>query len=103
MRRKGCVWLAEVASGLLSESGHLLGMTWVPIDLPAASASGDLVLMVGDLSREVAVSDKGLRIAADGESSAANAINDQVSVFSYHRFSLGLWGNGSSLVRVVIA
>jgi hypothetical protein len=48
--------------------------------------------MVGDQSREVAVSDNGLRIAADGESSAANEINGQVSVFSYHRFSLGLWG-----------
>ena len=60
--------------------------------------------MVGDQIREAAVSDNGLRIAADGESSAANEINGQVSVFSHHRFSLGLWGgNDSSLVRVVIA
>lgn len=87
---------------MLSQAGELLGMVWGPTDLPAASASGDPVLYVGDLSRELAVSDKVLRISLDTEPDVANAVNDMENIVSYHRFNPGLWGDGNSLSKVVI-
>ncbi len=93
----------EIASASLSPAGEVLGLTWIPCDLPSASASGDVVCYVGDISRELCVSDKGLRVAIDSESSVANALNGMQNIVSYHRFSLGLWGDGSSLSKIVLA
>ncbi len=91
----------ELANACLSPAGEILNMTWVPVDFPTAS-SGDPILYVGDISRELCVSDKGLRIAIDRESSVANSVNDQENIISYHRFALGLWGDGSSLSKIVL-
>ncbi|MDB4533133.1 phage major capsid protein [bacterium] len=93
----------ELAAGVLGPASEILGLTWVPCDIPQPSASSDLVCLVGDIANEFVVSDAGLRVNVDKESSAANAIMDEVSVFSYERFSLGAWGDGQGITRIEIA
>ncbi|MDB4634657.1 hypothetical protein OAG76_04545 [Rubripirellula sp.] len=93
----------ELAAGVLSPAGEILGLTWIPCDLPQPTVSGDVVCLVGDIANELVVSDAGLRVNVDAQSSAANAISDQVSVFSYERYSLGAWGDGGGLTRIELA
>ncbi len=95
--------LLEVSEGLLSPAGEVLGMTWIPVNIPAAASSDDVIAYAGDISRELAVSDKGLRVSLDTESNVANAVNDMQNIVSYHRFALGLWGDGSALGKIVLA
>ena len=93
----------ESAAGHLGDPLSVLGMNWVPVDFSAATASGDILLCIGDISKEFVAGRKPLRVHVDGESSAANLINDRLSVFSYDRFSLGEYGSGDCLSKVVLA
>ena len=93
----------ELASGVLSEAGSVCGLRWVPTDAPA-SASGDVVALVGDPSRHFVVADNGLQVMLDDQSSTVNSLSDQSVLYSRQRFSLGEYaGAGSGLAKIRIA
>ena len=93
----------EVEAGLLSEAGSVAGLRWVPVSIGPASASGDLVAFVGDPKDHFVVADHKLRVALDSQSSAANALHDQSSLFSNHRFSVGQYQSvGTGLAKITI-
>ncbi len=92
----------ELANGVLSDPAELLGLTWIPCDIPEATESGDLLLMVGDISKELVAADKGLRVSVDTQSSITNALSGKVAVFSYQELAVGAYGSGAGLTKITL-
>ena len=75
----------------------------MPSNLGPVDSSGDLLALVGAVDQELCVSDMGLSISVDSESSALNALNDSVTVYSRQRFALGYHGDGNGLAGIEVA
>ena len=93
----------EAAAGFMSDAGLLLGYVWMPSNLGPVDSSGDMLALVGSVDQELCVSDMGLSISVDSESSALNALNDSVTVYARQRFALGYHGDGNGFAGIEVA